>query len=244
MHLNQKNNKVTPKETYKIICECLEETHALDRGKTSDILEREEGPLAFLRQNLFHKPLITNLVVTGFVGILSLLFLVVSLKLNNSIYMRLVYIFIVVFMYFSLMIFLLKVSPKYEMEYDERWSRTVSSYLMKTNIDFKFCTTPEKLKEARRRIKRGINYYNREGTPLKITMNFVGGGIVIGCLPDPNFQKALITYSILEIFSKNQLGAVSILILPIIAVFYSSFYGLPIAWMEQVISQIELELEE
>jgi hypothetical protein len=244
MHLNKTISKTPPKETYKIICECLKETHALDRRKTSEILTREKGWLSFLRQNLFYRPLITNLVVTGIVGILSLLFLIVSLKVNNSIYMRLIYILVVVLVYFLLMIFLLKVSPKYEMEYDERWSRTVSSYLMKTNIDLKSWTIPEKLKEARRRIKRGVNYYNREGMPLKITMNFVGGGIVIGCLPDPGFQKALITYSFVKIFSENQLGAVAIVALPIIAAFYSSLYGLPIVWMEQVISQIELELEE
>jgi hypothetical protein len=243
MHL-RKTSKNPSKETYEIICECLKETHALDRIKTSELLAIEKGLLSFLRQSLFYRPLVTNLVVTGIVGILSLLFLIVSLKLNDSIYMRLIYIFVVVFVYFSLMIFLLKISPKYEMEYDERWSRTVSSYLMKTNIDLKSFTISEKLKEARRRIKRGVNYYNREGMSLKITMNFVGSGIVIGCLPDPDFQKALITYSFVKIFSENQLGAVAIVGLPIIAAFYSSFYGLPIVWMEQVISQIDLELEE
>lgn len=240
MHL-RKTSKNPSKETYEIICECLKETHALDRIKTSELLAREKGFLSFLRQSLFYRPLVTNLAVTGIV--LSLLYLIDSLKVNDSI-LRLIYIFVVVSVYFLLIIFLLKITPKYEMEYDERWSRTVSSYLMKTNIDLKSFTVSEKLKEARRRIKRGVNYYNRESILLKMTMNFLGSGIVIGCLPDADFQKALITYSFVKIFSENQFGAVAIVGLPIIAAFYSSFYGLPIVWMEQVISQIDLELEE
>jgi hypothetical protein len=129
------------------------------------------------------------------------------------------------------------------MEYDTRWSHVVSLYLHKASIDSKY-ERLEQLNEARRRIKRSINYYERKGEALKFILDLMLGGIFIGCLPDRAFQEALATLSPLKIYSENPLGAISLLSSPFIGVFYSSRYGLPAIWMEQVISQIELELEE
>jgi hypothetical protein len=243
MNSNQKLKKSQPEKTYDLIRKGLKETHALDGEKTSNALSEEKGWLAFLRKSLLEKPLITCLVITIFLLIFIGLGALVIQKLINNIYVRLLYFLFAAFLYAFVPIFVQIITPKSDMGYDEIWSRTVSFYLRETGIDNdqKYTSNLEKLNEARRRIKRGIHHYRRQGEWLSFIMNLMWGGVFIGCLPDPEFQKALVTLSPIEIWNKNQFGAFSLLLLPFIAAFYSSFYGLPIAWMEQIASQVELE---
>jgi hypothetical protein len=124
------------------------------------------------------------------------------------------------------------------MGYDERWSNVVGKCLGNTNIANRFHRTSQQPNEARRRIKRAISYYEREGEPFKFIINFMWGGVVIGCLPDPSFQSALLTFSPLEIFNSNHFGATCLATAPFLMFFYYLKYGLPVIWMEQVVSQI------
>ncbi|MGF1603880.1 MAG: hypothetical protein ACFCU8_18040 [Thermosynechococcaceae cyanobacterium] len=236
-------NRPLPYKTYQLIRECLKETHVLDKDKTSEKLSKEKGVIAFLRKSLFEKSLQT------YFTIIAAFFLVIIIgggivsAITDSIYVRLIYILAITILYLSLIFFLQKITPRQVMGYDERWSNVTRSFCYKTNIDSKYGSNTQKLNEVRRRIQRAINYYGREGEPLRFIINLMWGGIVIGCLPDPIFQKALVTLSPIEIWSTNQFGAFSLLIVPFIAGFHYSRYGLPMIWMEQVVSQIELELE-
>jgi hypothetical protein len=67
------------------------------------------------------------------------------------------------------------------------------------------------------------------------------GGIIIGCLPDPAFQKALITFSPSIIWNANPLGSIGLICLPFIYTYYYVRYDLPIAWLENILAQIELK---
>lgn len=116
----------------------------------------------------------------------------------------------------------------------ERWSRVIICCI---NSDDWYNNIPE----LKRDINRAILSYTWEGKPLSFIVNLLWGGIFIGCLPDPNFQKALITMSITEIFKANLFGALCLILLPFIYIYYFINYEVPIAHMGLVIAQVEIE---
>lgn len=106
---------------------------------------------------------------------------------------------------------------------------------------FKKTQLQNKKNEAKQRFNRAIFYYRRKGKPINFLVNLLWGGIIIGCLPDLTFQKALITTSPSIIWNANPLGSIGLICLPFVYIFNSVRYDIPIAWLENILAQIELE---
>jgi hypothetical protein len=245
-YVSQENerHKSSYENTYFLIRQCLRKTHFVDKKRTSSKLAKEKGWRATLRQHLFENPYFTSLGIAVF----PYLFLFPgSLIIRNStsnIYVHLTWLLTVIFLSLGLHFYLQKITPKLEMTYDERWRLALDEYLIASGIKLKFDGKSKQLNEAKIRIQRAISYYKKEGVTLKLILNLMWGSIVIGCLPDPAFQQALATLSLSEVWSTNPLGTFALLIVPFVGVVYFVRYGLPVAWMEQVISQIELASDE
>lgn len=70
------------------------------------------------------------------------------------------------------------------------------------------------------------------------------GGIVIGCLPDPAFQAALMTTAIPNILDANPFGGVCLIILPFVYIFYFTTFQTPIIRLEILTSVMEIKFED
>ncbi len=96
-------------------------------------------------------------------------------------------------------------------------------------------------KQAKENLTRAILYYRREGKPLNFIVDLLWGGIFIGCLPDSDFQQLLMTLDMSQILKCNLFGGISIIVTPFLFVFYCIKYDFPAAWLENVLTQLELE---
>jgi hypothetical protein len=233
MPLPQNFQNLRPQENFQLIRECLHETNKFGKEKFVHEFTQQQVSLAPLKKALFFHPNIISMVVF----IISLILLIISLIIPNFIFMkifwiRLTFFIIISFFYLAIPIFLERITPKFDMDWDERWGRVLSGYLSKTGLS---------LKQTERNIKRAILYYSRKSQPIGFINNLLWSGIFVGCLPERDFQNALITMSVPEILNANFFGAVCIIILPVVYVYYFVNYKIPIAWMENVVAQIELE---
>jgi hypothetical protein len=174
---------------------------------------------------------VAGLIFLGLFGVKSL---TEDLAYKNHI--RSIAVVIASIPYFGVPFFLEKITPKVEFSYEILWSNVVSKYLHYENLN-------GKLYEAKIRLKRARQYYIDQGRPLKFMIQLLWGGIIIGCLPDKEFQEVLITLDPLVICKENPLGGLSLISLPFILVRYHIKYDLPIAWLENTLAQIELHEE-
>lgn len=155
----------------------------------------------------------------------------------ENLLIRLLFVLFCILIYLIIPLFVVRITPKLDMGLHERWSRVMGCCMKEENWD-------NNVKQAKRDINRAILSYRWESKPLGFFVNLLWGGIFIGCLPDPNFQKALMTISFSEIFQANLFGSMCLLFLPFIYIYYFVNFETPIAWMELVIAQIEIEFEE
>ena len=153
MRLFDNSRNLSARKTFKLVHERLRETNKLGKEKTADKLQQSKGKLARLRQFLFLNPNSIFLVY-------SILFLVIlgsAIIIRSSVdifLIRLIFLLACIPLYLITPLFIERITSKVELEWDERWSRVVGSYLSKTNND---------LEQTKRNIKRAILYYSREG---------------------------------------------------------------------------------
>jgi hypothetical protein len=191
----------------------------------------------------FHETLFLPLLATSFYFLscteilLIVIFFVISslIVIIKNIWISSGFLIFCLIAFLSIPIILKTNTPKLELEWDEQWKKVLEEYLKKTNLQ------NNKTNKAKQNLKRAILYYRREGKPINFFVNLLWGGIFIGCLPDPAFQKALITGNPITIWDANPLGAIGVLSLPFIYTYYHVRYDIPIAFLENVLSQIELE---
>ncbi|ACB50673.1 hypothetical protein cce_1323 [Crocosphaera subtropica ATCC 51142] len=178
---------------------------------------------------------------------------------------KVIFICISMICLFTIPFSLLKFTPKLEIGWDNLWKGVSEYYLgyvqseMSNNPQNSSQFKPFQLriyrllnssqekelesyrKQAKENLTRAILYYRREGKPLNFIIDLLWGGIFIGCLPDSNFQQLLMTLDILQILKCNWFGGMSIIVTPILFIFYCIKYDFPAAWLENVLTQIELE---
>jgi hypothetical protein len=133
-------------------------------------------------------------------------------------------------------------TPKSPVGYDERWSTTLTRFLSNSKITetHDHHQILKQYQEAKRRLNKSIRYYQREGEIIKFFMTIIGSGILMGTLASKEFQVALCTFSATKIIDANPLGLICFIVSPLILIFYLKRYYLPIAWMQQIVDQIEL----
>ncbi|WP_341525714.1 hypothetical protein WKK05_24470 [Nostoc sp. UHCC 0302] len=230
MHLHKSYENLSSQQNLKLIRECLREINQLGRQKFGDELKQQQGILARLKKILFFYP--NTIGISVFV--LCLIFITICIviaNLVNLLWIRITLFIIGSFLYLPLPIFIEFITPKFDMKSEERWGRVLGVYLSKTGLN---------LKQTERNIKRTLFYYSQEGKPIRFFVDLFWGGIFVSCLSEPTFLKALVTGSILEIFNANPAGAICIVILPFLYLFYFVNYKRPITWMEYIVNEIEL----
>lgn len=241
MSSSQNLRNLPPKEVLDTIRKCLREANEDGKNKFARALKQRRGKLAELRYYLFVNPgsitVFSLLLVLSFLGILLVASGFAKIFYWVCIALALLYPFC------SLIPLLLGLlTPKFEIEWNELFSVVLKNYLEEKE-------PPKKqVKQAKSNIRRAILYYSRRGQPLKFSVNLLYGSIFIGCLPDKEFQNALINFSVNWslplLFEANIFGTSCMLISLFLYPIYHYRYELPVIWMESVITQIELREEE
>jgi uncharacterized membrane protein len=264
-------NRSPHQQTFQLVRQSLRETNELAKARLIEHLKakkeyskQSKGTLSklniwlrALQYNLFLEPTIISWIslIFGLTFItLSILlaWLGTTFKTNSNFLITLfayVFIFFIFFWLIS-MIFLLFITPKLEISWEQRWKQAKHQYLKKIQGD-------EKL--ARGNVKRAITYYRHKNQLLRFFWNLLWGGILIGCLPDKEFQNAVITAlgkawkygiisertteALLKIYEANPFGLIAICALPFVGIFYLWQYRIPVNWLENVLSIIEFEEE-
>ena len=233
MPLLHNRRSIPQTKTFEDIRNCLSETNKAGKEEYASKLRKLKGELAQFRLSLFLYP--TTLFVI--VILITLAFLVITLIIKSFaelLWVRVFFCFLCV-LYLLTPLILLWITPKFEMDFDTRWSKVLNSYQKKIGLSDS---------QAKYNLKRAILYYTRQCQPLKFFVNLMWGGIFIGCLPDLKFQQAIISFlaevSFLKLFSANPFGAACLVSLPFIYTYYFVRYEIPVIWMEHVITQIEL----
>jgi hypothetical protein len=237
-------------ETFECIKRCIKKTRAWDREQTRNTLDQHQESLqTIIKLFLFHRPLLA-IVVFGlayflFVWITAIIIVYVAMKFDGKTeaYIRQAGLLIILIPYIFLSIKMHVMTPRSQVGYDERWKKTLDFFLNELDVSSvgkAHNTQAEKFREAKRRLKISIGHYLREGEVLKFFLNLIWGGIFIGCLPDKEFQDALLTLSAESIFNANRFGAICLFIAPLVFGYYFLKCILPSAWMQQVVDQIEL----
>lgn len=234
MALFQNSQNIPQIKTFKEIRECLRETNKAGKDEfTYDLKKQLKGRFARFRLFLFLNPNsffgICILVSLTFIGITSIL-----ISFNNSFGVRIFFLFLCT-LYLSIPLLLDVITPKFDMEFDARWSGVLNSYQKKSVLSDD---------QVKHNVKRAFSYYTRQAQPLKFFINLTWGGIFIGCLPDPDFQQAIVcffmTMSFPKLFEANWFGSLCLVSIPFIYTYYCIHYKIPVIWMENVITQIEL----
>ncbi len=238
MHLKENTCELSSVMIYRLFRRCLRQTHILDRKRIHNRLSQERGFQASLRRSLFQRPLITEIILLVILSIFLVSFMPFVHMMHNNAYVLLSYLFIVAISMLMEQIYLAIITPRSEMKYDEIWSDSLDRFLNISHIKSKYSDESEQLNEARIRVQKAIDDYDRLGEWLRYILLYCIGPIFANCLSSSEFQKALSTFSPVEIWNTNYLGAISSLYVPL-AVFYYLRYGFPIIWMKQLVSQIE-----
>ncbi|MBD2307204.1 hypothetical protein H6G17_17040 [Chroococcidiopsis sp. FACHB-1243] len=241
------NPRISPhRKTFQLIRECVHETNYLGKERFANTLKQQEGKIPKIRHFLFLHP--TSILLIVFL-ITTIVFLGSSLIVRNFVnilWIRLLFILSFSFIYITIPVFVQIITPKFDMKWEERWGQVFNSYLHKielTSAQAELSLSEQqklRFKKAELSLKKAILYYSRTGKPISLFIKLLFGGIFIGCLPDPEFQKALISMSLSVIWDTNLFGAISILILPCVYIPYFAIYDVPITLMEQIVTQIEL----
>lgn len=246
-HFIRKQNptKESAQKTFNLLCRSLEKVRQEAREKMVNELSKNTNLIGQLRYLLFTKPLRTSLVQNCFAFVVFLIIGAIVKAINN-IEANVIYSLFVTILWSFVGIFMTIITPKPNIGHDERWSEVKLSMLQSSQSMEILGTNKEvTIKELKKIIKRAIRYYRLDGEPLKFLLNLSWGGIFIGCLPDPDFQVAMIEafrkINPVIIWNQNKFGAISLLFIPIIGVIYRSRYGLPKGWLEHVLFQIEVE---
>ncbi len=233
MRLFQNARNRPHQKNYRRVLQCLLETNNLAKEELNNELQQREGLLARFKYFLFLKPNIILLV--PFIVFLVLLPPAYIIRnFVNVLWIRLLFVFFCAFLYVMIPLFLQRITPKLDMELHELWAGVISCCQREENWK-------NNLKQIKRDINRAILSYRWEGKPLGFIANLLWGGVFIGCLPDPDFQKALITMSFSQVFQANLFGSMCLIFLPFIYIYYFINFETPIARMEIIISQIEFE---
>jgi len=234
--LLDKSQNQRHKTIYKSVCKCLVETNNIAKEILKDKLKRkgkQEGYFAQLRYLLFTHP--NTIFLIPFLLFLILLVPAYIIRtFVENLLVRLCFVFFCILLYLLLPLLLLKITPKLNLGLHKRWSKVIGCCMRSENWN-------NNTAQFKRDINRAILSYLWEGKPLGFIVNILWGGIFIGCLPDPDFQEALITMSLNEIFKANLFGALCLILLPFVYIYYFINYDTPIAQMELVIAQLEIE---
>ncbi|MCU0536570.1 MAG: hypothetical protein MUD14_22000 [Hydrococcus sp. Prado102] len=219
--------------TCKLVRKCLEETNKEYIKKLDNRLKRKKGIKSRFEYFLFTQPYI-NILVSIILFYLFLFigyFIVIYFK---ETWIRLVFLASYIIFSLAIPIIITILTPKVKRIWDKQWKKNLQKYLEKTQLQ-------NKKNEAKQRFNRAILYYRRKGKPINFLVNLLWGGIIIGCLPDTTFQEALTTTKPVPIWNANPLGAIGLIVLPFVYIYNSVRYDIPIAWLENILAQIELE---
>lgn len=224
----------SPEQVSNSIISYLRETKREFNQLFRRSLQQRAGWLNRLKYSLFteRNSLFWPLVSFYFIWLLIVQFNL--FKIKTPVDKNLV-IFSVTFM-MLILLSLIIITPKLKYNYDDFWWKVKNKYLEGTDS----CKLSRE--QATVNLKRAIAHYKRESQPLYFMIELIWAGIFIGGLPDPEFQKALLT-NLLGLSEINPFGFISIISLPFILFFYGRNYAFPMDYMEQVLSQIEYEDE-
>ena len=234
---NMTNFRSPHEKTFQLIKEGLKENKQTYREAFTDTLRHKEGNWSKLKYKLFVHPNSIFWVQIGITIIIIIFAQLLNIKEGNK-WSQLIFIIVSMTILFTIPFLLIKITPKFEIGWDKLWPKVLGYYLAQSGND---------IKKAKQSLKRAILYYRREGKVLNLLVNFLWGSIFIGCLPDSNFQKALMslvnTLNVIGFLETNLFGGISVLITPFLSIFYLIKYELPAAWMQNVLTQIELDEE-
>lgn len=227
--------------TFKLVRASFQDIHIVDGKRTSERLKKQSGWVTRLRCHLFEKPVISYVYL--FVGFIVLHLFGVKIVIDsNDVIVRILFCLMSTLLYFSVSIFLYLITPDPDMDYEERWKsklRLIKNNLKEHKDSF---NKQDELQFIKYRIQKSINYYGRNGEPVKFLLELMWGGIFIGCLPDKSFQEVLVFFpNIFKIWAINPFGTIALIFVLLIGPIYHFKYRIPKIWMEQVITQIELD---
>lgn len=176
----------TPKQTYQVLCESLQEVRSLYRERTITHLKKKSGLKAKIQLLLFLYPLIASLLSNSVVLLVwAFIGLAINIK-GCSLLFQLCYIifgcFTPIIISFLLLVFTPKSTPDFYQIWWDVWKRF--SQKMSKN-DFNEY-------EARRRIEVAVKNYKRNSNFLEIWLMLP----LLGCLVDriitnQDFRKAI-----------------------------------------------------
>lgn len=242
------------RETLNYVLISLEDTKLWDRDVTEKSIrhgiDRKRDRKHSLKLFLFLHPLLA--IPAFFVGYLVAIYFAIKLFLEAliifrieaeaNVLLRLTFLFLTLFPYTLYSIKSMKMAPKSPVEYDRKWSAILTRFLSNSKITeiYSYHPNTKKYQEAKRRLTKSIRYYQREGEVIKFFMTVTGSGILMGTLASRDFQVALCNFSATKAFNVNPLGFICLIVSPLIFIYYLKRYYLPIAWMQQIVDQIEL----
>ncbi len=241
-NLTLSNFRHPHEKTFQIIKEGINSNKQFDREifidelrQAQDIRSRNIIKLIFRRLQffLFIHPCFILLFQLSILILFSIIANILNLK-EQKIELRL--IFIVLFLGFQIILPLLlnQWTPRFEIGWDRLWPKVLGYYLYQLDLD-------KDINGAKQNIKRSILYYKRKGYSLNVMINLLWGSIFIGCLPDSNFQEALINVDFFKLIELNKFGSFSLIFTPLLFGYYFINYDLRITWMENVLTQIEID---
>jgi hypothetical protein len=239
------------KETLDCVLRSLEDTKLWDKDVTKKFIRHSIdgiGPRKHsLKLSLFLNPLLT--ILAFFVIYIIAFYISNKLFSETLIFLLVKDIFLPRFAFFLLTLFpyvfysvkLIKMVPKSPVGYDKRWSTILIRFLSNSKItETHSYNNNKQCQEAKRRLTTSIQYYQRESEVIKFFMTVIGSGILMETLADKEFQVALYDFSAAKLFDINPLGSICLIVSPFVFIYYIARYYLPIAWMQQIVDQIEL----
>lgn len=131
-------------------------------------------------------------------------------------------------------------TPKFFLDWDEKWQGVIDKY-----------RRGRKSKRLKSELVGALKNFRRRNKPFEFIINLFWGGVFVGCLPIPAFQKVLYCFfyspSILSfkaIFQENFFGGFCLFFTLAIYPIYFYIYMVPIVDIEDAIFQLELETDE
>jgi hypothetical protein len=214
-------------ETLNILIKCINKARISQ--KKERLIDRLEKAISRNIFQFYIGYVISTLIFS------SLIVYIVGLIDNEAIvlYIRLIAYFIILipFLYGTIKILISVIKLQEQLNYDDLWNEILKLYLEDVGTDFR---------GAKIKLKKAIGHYSRLGEPFKFFIEVFIGGVFIGCLPDKDFQVALLSLCVSKIINANPFGAACLILLPLILGIYLFKYYLPKRWIQQVIDQIEL----
>lgn len=194
------------------------------------------GIISKIRYFLYSKPYLIHIVTLAilYLGLIIGIFVcqfTENLPDADKLGFRIIYILFFTLIYLLIPFLLEILKPKLKIKWFSLWENTIKNLFKKTkwnNYD-----------KAIYNLKIEKISYLKNGKYLKKCW-LLWGGIFIGCLPIPEFQKALLTLNPIQIFETNFFGGFALFTSPLLCSYYFLKFALPVADIDNAIDIIQL----